>query len=948
MAQFGNILVAGLITGSVYALLALGYSLVFGVSGALNLAQGAFIAVGALVMYTFLNAAHMPIVAAFLAAMAVMLAIVAVIEWVIIRPAITQISHANLLMMLGGVLTAAEGAAFLIWGTNPYNFNPFSGYSSITVGGVSIPPQAFWVFGAMLAAVLLIGYVMSKTGVGRAMRATAENRTAARLMGIHVDRMVLFAFLGAAGLGVVAGAVIAPITSMDYSTMATYTNDGLIAVSLGGLGTVYGSAAGGLLLGVVQSLITGYVSSVFEAVISLALLVLVIVLRPQGLLARRKGARSDVSVRPSGRIYTPPRLPRSWTRSGAFAVVVVMVFMPHLLGGGDLHAVNITGIFCLTLVGLDLLTGVSGMVSLGQAGFMAVGGYMTAILAVHEGFTTLEGLLVGVGGSLIVAAVLGSICSRVRGMYLAIVTLAFGILAESLGNSLSVTGGPSGIGGIPPFSVFGFSFNTDDRFFYLIWILVAVALVLVANLVRSSRGRAFFAMHGDDIGARSLGLSTPRAKVAVFMISAVFASIAGSLYASYFSYLSPSMVGSAESLQLITMLVIGGMGTLFGPLLGVALLTYLPVLSQSFANYSPLATGVLLVLFLRYLPGGLYGQILELANRIRSAVNHSGGRPSAVASLAYAGAPGIGGPVERGDGFNAVATRSAFAVTAAGPSSSWESAASPTLTPVLAIGETNPSGPGVALRVEHLDKTFGGVHAVRDVSFEVDEHTICALIGPNGAGKSTLFNLITNLYVANEGTVSLFGQPLGGMSPDHITRLGLFRTFQSSRIFPHLTVLENVLIGGYRLGRSGYLSQALSLPRSMREERDFHERAHQLLAVLGLDHRADEPASILPLAAQKHLELARALMSDPRMLLLDEPGAGLNDTETAELARTLLAMRAIGHTILLVEHNMSLAMGTADHVVVLDAGRVVARGAPAEVQQDRAVIDAYFGKEQVT
>ena len=292
-----------------------------------------------------------------------------------------------------------------------------------------------------------------------------------------------------------------------------------------------------------------------------------------------------------------------------------------------MRAVNITGLFCLTIVGLDLLTGIAGQVSLGQAGFMAIGGYTSAILAVHYGIPTLVGLVAGACASALVAAVLGLVCGRLRGMYLAIVTLAFGILVEAMANGLNITGGPSGIAGIPPFSVGGYSFDTDTRVFYLVWVLVAVALVLSVNLVRSNRGRILRAMHGDQVGARSLGLHVTRAKVAVFVISACMASVAGSLYASYFRYLSPDQVGSAQSLTLITMLAIGGMGTLFGPLVGVALLTYLLALvSQSFANYSMLATGVLLVLFLRYLPKPASGaaRVLEGVDRARAGLARLG------------------------------------------------------------------------------------------------------------------------------------------------------------------------------------------------------------------------------------------------------------------------------------------------------------------------------------
>jgi branched-chain amino acid transport system permease protein len=910
----GNIIIGGLITGSIYALLAVGYSLVFSVSGALNLAQGAFVALGALVMYSFMNNAHLPVVAAFLASLCVVGAAVGIIEWVVIRRAVTRISHASLLMMMGGLLTAFEGAAYLIWGANPFAFSQFSGAKPVTIGQLSIPTQGFWVIGAMLASVAALAWLLSRSRWGRGLRATSENITAARLMGVPVDRMILLSFVAAAILGVIGGAVIAPLTSLDYTSMASYTNEGLIAVSLGGLGSVYGALAGGLALGVVEAVVSGYVSSLFSTAISLIVLIGIIFLRPQGLLGRVRGGRMDVAERTAGRIYAPPKLPRGWLPAAGAVLAVVMLFFPRIIPAGDMRAVNITGLFCLTIVGLDLLTGVAGQVSLGQAGFMAIGGYTSAILAVHYNVPTLVGLIAGAAGSALAAAVLGVVCGRLRGMYLAIVTLAFGILVEAMANGLNITGGPSGIAGIPPFSVGGFAFDTDTKMFYLVWALVGVALVLSANLIRSNRGRILRAMHGDQVGARSLGLHVTRAKIAVFVISACMASVAGSLYASYFRYLSPDQVGSAQSLTLITMLAIGGMGTLFGPLVGVALLTYLPLVSQSVANYSMLITGVLLVVFLRYLPAGIWGAVLEGVTRARTAWP---GR-AAMPATALMSANGNGSP---GDPLPAANASTSAKVHA------------------------NGSDPGArpAVEVRGLSKSFGGVAAVQNASFAVPDGSLTALIGPNGAGKSTMFNLITNLYQPDKGEVVLRGRPITGLRSDRITSLGLFRTFQTARVFPQLTVLDNVLVGGYRLGRAGYLAQSLRLRRCRQEERRMEARARRLLDVMGLADRADQRAAVLPLAAQKYLELARALMARPSVVLFDEPAAGMNDAETAELGMILRAVRDTGHTVVVVEHNMSLVMGVCDQVVVMDAGSVIAAGPPQAVQNDPLVISAYFG-----
>ena len=249
------------------------------------------------------------------------------------------------------------------------------------------------------------------------------------------------------------------------------------------------------------------------------------------------------------------------------------------------------------------------------------------------------------------------------------------------------------------------------------------------------------------------------------------------------------------------------------------------------------------------------------------------------------------------------------------------------------------------LEARHLMKAFGGLRATNDVSFTVDQGSVTALIGPNGAGKTTVFNLITNLFPTDSGQVLFAGNRIDGKSPAGIAAQGLIRTFQTARVFPGMTVLENVLVGRHRTVRHGLLQQALWLPASRREEHDLAARADALLDLVALSRYRDAHAAELPMGAQKLLEVLRALMAQPRVLLLDEPAAGLNDTETAELAALLLAIRASGITVLVVEHNMSLVMGVADRIVVLEAGAVIATGTPVEIQRNERVIRAYLGDE---
>jgi branched-chain amino acid transport system ATP-binding protein len=255
---------------------------------------------------------------------------------------------------------------------------------------------------------------------------------------------------------------------------------------------------------------------------------------------------------------------------------------------------------------------------------------------------------------------------------------------------------------------------------------------------------------------------------------------------------------------------------------------------------------------------------------------------------------------------------------------------------------------GHALEIRHLAKAFGGVRAIHDVSLDVADGSITALIGPNGAGKTTVFNLVTNLFPADTGEIRFHGTLLAGRAQNEIARLGLLRTFQTARVFPGMTALENVLAGVHCHVRSNPLQQMLWLGSARREERVFGAKAEALLDLVGLAAFRDVAATSLPMGAQKLIEVCRALMARPRLLLLDEPAAGLNDTETAELAALLRAVRDSGVTIMLVEHNMSLVMGIADRIVVLDLGRIIASGAPHEIQSDKRVIEAYLGLEGPT
>src|SRR6185437_10339916 len=365
---------------------------------------------------------------------------------------------------------------------------------------------------------------------------------------------------------------------------------GFIAVAIGGMSSFVGAVAGGLFLGIAEQLSAGYFSSLFSDALALGLLLVTLLWRPQGLFMPRRTRRSD--VREEQRVYRAiVRFRGRGALVGGAAALAVLIALPHLVGaGGLLSSLVITFILFIAVLGLDILMGYAGQVSLGQAAFMAIGGYTAAILATNYGVSPLLGTLAGIVLSLVCAVILSLVTMRLRGAYLALATLAFGLLVDSLTVGMTeTTGGPSGLVGIPDFAVGPLVFDSALKMYYLVAALLALFIVALLGAIRGSFGRALQAVRTDQTAAAALGVDVPRYKMAAFAISAALASISGSLYAFFFHFLSPEMVGTQRSLEMIAMLVVGGEGTLVGPVFGVALLTLLPQIFQPLAIYKTLA-----------------------------------------------------------------------------------------------------------------------------------------------------------------------------------------------------------------------------------------------------------------------------------------------------------------------------------------------------------------------
>jgi branched-chain amino acid transport system ATP-binding protein len=563
-------------------------------------------------------------------------------------------------------------------------------------------------------------------------------------------------------------------------------------------------------------------------------------------------------------------------------IVLAAALVGCFLGNGyQVYLIAMVGLTAMVGVGLNVLMGLTGQVSLGHAGFFALGAYVSAVLSVKLGGDFWFALPAAAALAGAVGIVLALPALRVAGPYLAMVTIAFGFIVQNgVIEWKTMTGGSNGIMNIPPPALLGHAFTTRDVALLAV-LLTAVLLFLFHRLETGAWGRAMRAVRASEAASQSLGLNPVALRITAFALSAAAAGLAGALFAPLAGFISPSGFTFFQSILFLLVVIVGGAGTTPGPLVGAAVVVLLPQLGARFAEYQLLFFGAVLLIVLWLAPEGIVGAIQR---RLHPTV------PPAVK-----------------DGLVDIAA-------------------------YLAAAERR------GLAASELAVAFGGVRAVADVSFAAEAGKITSVIGPNGAGKSTLLNLLSGFYRHDSGAIALGDRPLAGLPAYAVARVGIARTFQTSQLFAGLSALDNVLVAlrGHRLG--GFFSFA---PR--RTESAERRLAESLLAFVGFGGATDRPAEGLPHVEKRLVEIARALAQRPSALLLDEPAAGLGEGDKQRLAQLLRRIAAAGVAVVLVEHDMSLVMELSDWVVVLDAGRCIAMGAPDSVQRHPVVIKAYLG-----
>ncbi|HEY9365585.1 MAG TPA: ATP-binding cassette domain-containing protein [Agromyces sp.] len=625
---------------------------------------------------------------------------------------------------------------------------------------------------------------------------------------------------------------------------------------------------------------------------------------------------------------------------GVAAFAVIIAIIPFTASSSMMNIAVFSMIFALPAIGLSLLMGLAGQVSLGQAAFFAIGAYTHAILLQKFEMPGPVAAVGGVAAAMLAALLIGLPMLRLRGHYLALATLGLGFIVMIAVREWEFTGRTTGIYGYGRPEVFGIPIDNNGLFFWFVAPFVLIGLVLALNLTRSRAGRALSAVNDSELAAESLGVNTYALRVKVFTLSAGFAGLGGVFYAYQVQIVSPQVAEFHVSVELLLMVVLGGLGSVWGAVAGAFIVE---LLSEGLRDLIPaiipgatgevqlIGYGLVLILVIILLPGGLYQVVKSAWAAITRRRADASAKPSSAASVdggsgdvptrAFGGLPG---ETAGTDGLDEATDAAA------------SDARIPTVSTPVTTGEP-------ILEVSGLTKRYGGVVAVDDVTLTVPAGQIMGLIGPNGAGKTTCFNMITGAIAPTSGTVRFLGEEIQGRKPHVGAEAGLTRTFQNLQVFSSTDVVGNVYMGRYRKGRAGILRGMFGLQG--REQYAHEEIAHDILDSMRLGDVAGLAAGDLPFGRQRMMEVCRALAAEPALLLLDEPMAGLSGSERELLAQLLRALRDAGLTIVLVEHDVAQVMALADSVAVLDDGVLIAHGDPETVRNDPKVIVAYLGTD---
>jgi len=587
---------------------------------------------------------------------------------------------------------------------------------------------------------------------------------------------------------------------------------------------------------------------------------------------------------------------RGWISTGIrlplAALAVALAAYPLILGNAySFRLATLAGIYALLAIGYQLIFGYAGALSLAQGCFFGIGAYVSALLASRLGWSFALSFPLSLAAPVALAALVALPVLRLESHYLALATLGVAQVALLAAvNWQGLTGGANGIAGIPPIAVFGARVPDGWPLMLVVWLFAAAGAFLAWHLMRGLYGRMFHLMRENDIAATALGIDRARLRLAAFLLSALYAGAAGALYAHSEGVISPGVLEFPVMVACLAMAVIGGSARVSGAILGAVLLVHLPEWFRVLDNSYLIAYGAALLVVIIVAPWGVIGAVERLRARLLPELPPEPPAPRMTTLRAHAG-----------------------------------------------------SGGAPLLEVEGLAIAFGGLRALDGITFSVRPGELLGLIGPNGSGKTTLVNVVSGLYRPSAGRIRFAGQDITDTAAYRRARLGLARSFQSTSLVPEMTALDSVALGRAALEGTGLASALASGWRCAHLAR-ARGHAMALLDALGIAAFAERRCGELPHGIKRRVEIARALALEPRLLILDEPAAGLGTGEAADLRGRLQRLAQGGLTLLIIEHNMPFLMPLAERMICLDDGRLIAEGKPAEIRGHPRVIEAYLGR----
>jgi ABC-type branched-subunit amino acid transport system ATPase component/ABC-type branched-subunit amino acid transport system permease subunit len=931
--------VAGVVRGLAYALMAVGIVLVYRTTGVINFAHAAVGGMGGMLLTMFAVTYDWPYWIALLMSIGAGALLAAAIELIVVRRLFTAPRLILFIATLGAaqlvfvvtlqIIRVTEGKAV------PSAFNGAPGARYDVFGLFDFPlsweptdhirllARDLSVLVIAPLAILAISWFMQRTRFGLAVRAAASNADTSRLFGISVKRVSTIVWALAGGLAVLTVALIAPFNELPSPASGsdplsfTLLLRVLTVALLAGMRSLPSTLPAGILVGFLEVAVRGHYSTtpeVFDAVLFVLVLVIVLV---RGRTAREEGGWSLAPrIRP-----IPARLQGLWwvrrMNVLGFLLAGLALTLVPILSRDPNNRILYTQMLLYSIVGLTvtLLTGWAGQLSMGQFAFVGLGTLTTMALRHNEGWSYGAALAVTAAVGLVAAVLIGLPALRVRGLYLALTTLAFAVAATSwlFKQDVLVADAPGGgkLNTVPAQSRLALGdTNLSGRVTFYFICLGAFALVflLVAQVRSTGFGRSMLAVRDNEEMASACTVRPARVKLAAFAIAGSLSAVAGGLLLMTFSgFDANQQFPASESTRIVAITIIGGLGSLIGPLLGSLWVIGIPALFRG-SDIAPLLTsGVGLLVLLMYFPGGLV-QIL------------------------YAGR----------DQLLALADRRLGDRTPAKVAPSERPVPSRPPREALALGEHEPW-----LATEHVTVRFGGRVAVDDVTITVHRGELVGLIGTNGAGKSTLMNAISGSVRSSSGRIEVLGREVSRLSMPTRHRVGLGRGFQAARLFPDLTVRETVQVALEARAESPLLPSLLHLPPSPRLERAKRAEAEEIIGFLGLGRYADRFISELSTGTRRIVELACLLAVDARVLMLDEPTGGVAQRETEAFGPLIRRIqRELDAAVLLIEHDMPLVTGISDRIYCLEAGQVIAEGTPREIRDDPRVIASYLGTDE--